>query len=346
LPCVLGRALLRSRRDLIDVLTILTVAGLVYSLPIFYELRMSPMLHENLYGFSPRSDWSQNLRAGGYRATVFMGHGLVVGFFMFLCTVSAIALQRAGKKSMFGVPMWLIVLYLLGVLVLCKSAGAIIYGLVGYALVRFFSTKSAMRTLVFLAVVVISYPLTRMFEVFPVQELLGAAEALGPERVQSLQFRFDNEDLLLAKGSERLWFGWGGFNRERVYDPDSAKDLVIQDGQWIVVFGTQGLIGFCCYFALMVLPVVRAPKQMRRIKRKDDQVMLSAFGYLVVMCAANMLPNMHLPYLQFILAMGFGTLMREVAREEAAERGQSMQPGAANRETSRPRPQSIQTPAT
>jgi hypothetical protein len=199
---------------------------------------------------------------------------------------------------------------------------------------------------VFLAVVVISYPLTRMFEVFPVQELLGAAEALGPERVQSLQFRFDNEDLLLAKGSERLWFGWGGFNRERVYDPDSAKDLVIQDGQWIVVFGTQGLIGFCCYFALMVLPVVRAPKQMRRIKRKDDQVMLSAFGYLVVMCAANMLPNMHLPYLQFILAMGFGTLMREVAREEAAERGQSMQPGAANRETSRPRPQSIQTPAT
>ena len=95
-----------------------------------------------------------------------------------------------------------------------------------------------------------------------VKEILNAASALGPERVQSLQFRFDNEDLLVTKGAERLWFGWGGFNRERVYDEETAKDLVIQDGQWIVVFGTQGFIGFCCYFALIVLPVLRAPSQL------------------------------------------------------------------------------------
>jgi len=348
LPCVLGRALLRSRRDLIDILAILTVGGLVYSLPIFYELRMSPMLHENIYGFNPREDWSQNLRGGGYRATVFMGHGLVVGFFMFISAISAVALQRAGKKSMFGVPMGLVVLFLFAMLVLCKAVAAILYGVIGYVFLRFFSAKNTMRMVVVLALIVISYPISRMFEIFPVKEILSAAETLGPERVQSLEFRFDNEDLLLAKGSERLWFGWGGFNRERVYDAESAKDLVIQDGQWIAVFGTQGLIGFCCYFALMVLPVLRARKQMRRIKRRDDQVLLAGFGYLVVICAVNMLPNMHLPYLQFIFALGFSALMLEVPREEALERSQSMQPRATPKETSRPRSrsESMRAPAT
>jgi hypothetical protein len=306
----------------------------VYSLPIFYELRMSPMLHENIYGFSPREDWSQNLRGGGYRATVFMGHGLVVGFFLFLSTISAIALQRAGKKNVYGVPMGLVLLYLFVVLVMCKAVATIIYGAIGYVLIRFFSTKAAMRTLILLSLIVVSYPVSRMFELFPTEQILSASEALGPDRVQSMQFRFDNEDLLLAKGAERLWFGWGGFNRERVYDAESAKDLVIQDGQWIVIFGTQGLIGFCCYFAFMVLPVFRAPKQMRRVKRKDDQVLLVAFGYLVVICAVNMLPNMHLPYLQFIFAMGLAALMHEVPREEAVERSQSLQPGP--RQTTRP----------
>lgn len=345
LPCVLGRALLRSRRDLIDLMSILTVGGLVYSLFIFYELRMSPMLHENIYGFNPREDWSQNLRGGGYRATVFMGHGLVVGFFIFMSTISAVTLYRAGKRSMFGVPMGWVVLYLFGVLVLCKAVAAILYGIVGFMCLRFFSTKNVMRVLVLLSVVVISYPISRMFEWFPVKEILSASEALGPERVQSLQFRFDNEDLLLAKGSERLWFGWGGFNRERVYDPESAKDLVIQDGQWIAVFGTQGLIGFCCYFALMVLPVLRAPKQMKRIKRRDDKMLLAGFGYLVSICAVNMLPNMDLPYLQFIFAMGFGALMFEVPREEALERSRSLQPEAAATPRSRPRSRSEHVPA-
>jgi hypothetical protein len=338
LPVVVGRALLRSRRDLVDVLTILTVAGLVYSLPIFYELRMSPMLHENIYGFTPRDDWSQNLRGGGYRATVFMGHGLVVGFFLFLSTLSAVALHRAGKRNMYGVPMGLVVLYLFGVLVMCKAVATVIYGAIGYVLLRFVSVKNAMRVLIFLTVIVISYPVSRMFEVFPVQEILSAAETLGPERVQSMQFRFDNEDLLLAKGSERLWFGWGGFNRERVYDAESAKDLVIQDGQWIVIFGTQGFIGFCCYFAFMVLPVFRAPKQLKKVKRKDDRILLVAFGYLVVICAVNMLPNMHLPNLQFVFAMGLSALLREVPREEAMERAKSVRPGEKKEQDTTPPP--------
>lgn len=109
-----------------------------------------------------------------------------------------------------------------------------------------------------------------------------------------------------------------------------------------MIFGTQGFIGFCCYFALIVLPVLRAPRQLKRIKRKDDKVLLVGFGYLVVMCAVNMLPNMHLPYLQFIFAMGFGALMRELPREEALERAQSMHPEEPRKPSTRPPPHSLQ----
>jgi hypothetical protein len=314
MPCLLGRALLRSKRDLLDVLEILAVAGLVYSIPIFYELRMSPMLQQNIYGFAARADWSQNMRLGGYRPTVFMGHGLQVGFFMFVCTTAAVILHKTGKRRLFGVPMGYVVLYSFGTLVLCKAAAALIYGAVGFLLIRFVSVKNQMRVLVFLAVVVVSYPMARLSGVFPTDALLSAASLLGPDRVQSLQFRFDNEDILLFKGAERMLFGWGGFNRERVYDAETAKDLVIQDGHWIAVFGTNGLVGFCCVFALLLLPVMQAARQMRHVKAPPDRALLAGFGLIVVICSVNLLPNMQLPVLQFYFAAGLAVLAKELQK--------------------------------
>jgi hypothetical protein len=319
IPCLIGRAILRSRRDLVDALQILVAAGLIYSVPIFFELRMSPMLHENIYGYAARWDWSQNMRAGGYRATVFMGHGLVVGFFMFLSATAAIALHKAGKRRMFGMPMGVIVGYLLFTLVFCKSAAAMLYGVAGFAVLRYLHSKARVRVLAFLAVVVLSYPLSRMFELFPTSSLLAVAESLGPERVQSMQFRFDNEDLLLLRASERLWFGWGGFNRDHVFDPESAKDLVVLDGHWIAVFGQQGLVGFLGFFALIVWPVFDAWRRMRRVKQRSEQVMLAGFGFIVVICAVNMLPNMQLPFLQFVFASGLAVLMNELPKQAAQQ---------------------------
>jgi hypothetical protein len=315
IPCWLGRALLRSRRDLLDVLEILVAAGLIYSLPIFWELRMSPMLQENIYGFAARTDWLQNMRLGGYRATVFMGHGLQVGFFIFICTIAAVTLHKVGKRRMFGVPMGYIVLYLFITLFFCKAAAALIYGAVGFLLIRFVNVKQQMRVLVVLAAIVVSYPMSRLSGVFPTDALLSGASLLGPDRVQSLQFRFDNEDLLLFKGAERIWFGWGGFARERVYDAETGKDLVIQDGHWIAVFGQHGLVGFCCFFALLLVPVVQAAREMRKVKERADRTLLAGFGLLVVICSVNLLPNMQLPYLQFYFAAGLAVLTKQLQRE-------------------------------
>jgi hypothetical protein len=316
-PCVLGRALIRSRRDLYDVLQILVVAGLVYTVPILWELRMSPMLHDQLYGFTPRADWSQNLRLGGYRPTVFMGHGLVVGFFMFLCTTAAITLHKAGKRTLWGVPMGYLIGYLFIILVLVKATAALLYAAVGFVLIRMLSIKSQLRIFLFLAFVVVSYPLSRITNVFPTQPLLSAAGTFGADRVQSLQFRFDNEDILVIKGIERPIFGWGGFSRERVYSDETGKDLVVQDGAWIARFGTHGVVGFVCYFAVLLWPVVVAARGMREVKSRTDRALLSGLAFMVVICCVNMLPNMHLPNLQFFFAAGLATLMRQLPRQQA-----------------------------
>jgi hypothetical protein len=321
-PCVLGRSLIRNRKDLIEVLTILVKAGLVYSIPIIWELRMSPMLHMNFYGFMPRSDWLQNMRQGGWRPTVFMGHGLVVGFFMFLSTTAAIALKRAGKSRFRWAPMWAVILYLFVMLVLCKAMGALIYGVVAYALQSWLGVKNRMRVLALLVLIVAAYPLSRMLDLFPVEQVVSSAsEMMGPDRAQSLQFRFDNEDMVLTKGAEKLWFGWGGFARDHVYDDYLGKDLVIQDGYWIVVFGQTGLFGFLCTFSLILLPILRARKAVRKLRGRVDLALLSGLAVMVTICAVNLLPNMSLPNLQLFFAAGLAVLAREMprqARQEAA----------------------------
>jgi hypothetical protein len=334
IPILLGRALIRNQRDLRDVFSVLAVAGIVYSIPILWETRMSPMLHVNLYGFAPRNDWAQNLRMGGYRATVFMGHGLVVGFFMFICTTAAVAMHKAGKRQILGVRMHYAVIYLFAILAICKAAAALIYGLLGMLLIRYMNVKNQMRVLMFLALIVVSYPVSRLTNVFPTQALLSAAGTLGPERVESLQFRFDNEDILVIKAVDRWVFGWGGFGRDRVYDVETGKDFVVQDGHWITLFGSHGAVGYICYFLLLLLPIYQATRRMHSIPSRNDRALLAGLGFIVVLCAVNMLPNMQLPNLQFFLAAGLGSLIKELPKQAAAEARAAAQADDADAPTS------------
>jgi hypothetical protein len=320
IPLWLGRALLRTREDMVDTLKILVISGLIYSVPILYELRMSPMLHQDVYGFQSRTDWLQNIRSGGFRATAFMGHGLIVAFFMFMSTASAIVLHKSGQKRLLGIKMWVIITYMFGMLVVCKTSATLIYGAAAFALIRWTSVKTQTRAMILASIIVAAYPASRMFEVFPVKGLMSAAQLLGPERTQSMQFRFDNEDVLLVRGAEHLWFGWGGFGRERVYDKDSGKDLVIQDGYWIIIFGQQGVVGFICFFALMLIPVCKTRYGLAALKGRSDKVLLTGFGVLVLFCAINMLPNMAIPNIQLFLASGLAVLIRTLPRQAMHEK--------------------------
>lgn len=317
LPFFLGRVFLRSSRDLRIFFVLLASAGVIYSLPILYELRMSPMLHANVYGFFARNTWLQNVRDGGYRPTVFMGHGLIVGFFICLTLLAALSLRKAGRRSLFGVRIEGILAYLALILLLCKASGAFLFALASTPILLKGGVKTQMRAAALLSVLVLAYPALRIADMLPTEALVELARRGSEDRAGSLLFRFDNEDVLAMKASERVWFGWGGYGREHIYDERSGKDLTVQDGHWIIVFGQRGVVGFACFYGLLLLPVFMTAVRMGRIPDVSDRALLAGLAFIIGLCSVNTLPNMVLPIIPFFLAGGLVTLLSELPKQRA-----------------------------
>ena len=127
LTFALARALLFSAAAIRELLIALMLGGLAYSLPMLVEVRLSPQINIWVYGFFQHS-FEQMMRQGGFRPIVFLAHGLWVAFFAMTAVLAATALAREaeGPKRR---RLLLAAGYLLGVLVLCKSAGSLIYAL-------------------------------------------------------------------------------------------------------------------------------------------------------------------------------------------------------------------------
>jgi hypothetical protein len=221
---------------------------------------------------------------------VFMGHGLLVAFFIATTATAAAALWRTRTRVFSLAPVG-ITTYLIAILVLCKSMGPLLYGAVLVPLVRFTQPRLQLRIATVLVSIALLYPMLRMADLFPTRLLVDAATSISGERADSLAFRFDNEDLLLAHGSERLFFGWGRFGRGRVYAEDSGKDISVTDGVWIITVVSFGLFGFFAQFCLLALPVYRARSALKFAKSDQDRIALAALALIVSINIVDLLPN-------------------------------------------------------
>lgn len=288
LPFFVGRQFLRRTQDIKHIFQAIVAAELIYTLPLLFEIRFSPVLQSWVYGI--QFDFFQSLRGGGYRPMVFMGHGLTAAFFMMIAIISGSALWRT-NTSLFGVKSGGIVGYLFIILVLCKSLGATVYSATLGPLVRFASPRIQMRTAMTLMLVALSYPVLRTLDLFPTKLIGGLAESFSSEREQSLQFRFDNEDLLLAHALERPAFGWGRYGRNHVYEPTYGKDLAVVDGRWIIALGQFGIFGFIAEFGLYAVSIFRASLAFRFAASQEDRLYLSALALIVSVCMIDSLPN-------------------------------------------------------
>jgi len=301
LPFFVGRRYLTRSEDIETVLSVSVVAALVYSLPMLFEIRMSPQLSEWLYGtFSAAS--SVEMRYGGFRPVVFMINGLAAAFFLSMAVLAAVAFWRV-KTDVARIPASGATVYLGTVLILCKSAGALVYAVIFGLLVRWFSPKIQMRLAVVLSAIAIAYPILRMSDLFPTTELLSVATDVSPERSASLEVRFEQEQQLLAHASERFWFGWGRYGRSRIYD-DYGNDISITDGQWIVTFGQFGIFGFLGQFGLLTLPVFLAWRAFRLVRSQREAIFLSCFTLIVALTAIEQLPNASISSWSWLLVGG------------------------------------------
>lgn len=320
LPFFLGRMLFRTTDDLEEMIKILAVAGLWYSLACLVEIRLSPQIHRWIYGYAPHTDFAQTIRWGGFRPMICMAHGLAVAMFMTAATMSAGIMTRfkhrltrfrlTAKTSMF---------YLGIILVACKSTGAIIYAFVFVPTVWKAKPKNIVRVALALATFVAVYPTLRAFDLFPTQKVVETAKsAFGADRAQSIEFRFKNENLLLEKAMSRQWFGWGGYGRGRIYDWEMGKEVTIADGQWIIVLSRRGIVGSFCFFALLLGPIFAMRKRLRKIKDKRERTLAAGATLILAVYCLDMVPNASYSVIPFILAGALWTISQNMVKGTAS----------------------------
>lgn len=309
IPFLLGQRFLADERALRDLLVAVALAGLVYSLPALFEVRMSPQLHTWIYGYFPHS-FAQQMRFDGFRPVVFLGHGLLTGLFFAMAFLAAAALWRGHRGSTKG--RWAAAAgCLLLTLALAKAVSAWAYAAL-LAPVIFAGRRLQRLVLLAVGLTVLLYPMLRGADLVPTRQIEAAAAIVSQDRADSLRYRFDNEDILLARANERPAFGWGGWGRSRVYDLETGRDISVTDGWWIIVIGQYGWVGYVAEFGLLTLPLLLLAR--RRIGGPAPFAAV-ALGLVLAANLLDLLPNSGITPLTWLIAGGLtGLLARAPAR--------------------------------
>jgi hypothetical protein len=334
LPFYLGRLLVRRPGDLSDLFKVLVAAGVLYSLFILVELRMSPQFHDWVYGFH-QAPFHHTYRFGGYRPMVFMPNGLSVAVLIAVAGVAARGLGRA-KLGVFSIPVksGMISHYLLVILILCKSTGAALIGLVFNGMVAVLRRRTLARVLLLLTVLVIIYPFARLTGVFPAESVVSAARVVSERRAHSLEFRFKHEDQLAEKARERFLFGWGGYGRAGIYHEITGRDLSTTDSQWILWLTRRGVITMSLLYAVLYLPVLVAIRRLPRMGSASSQTLVLSTAAMIVIYLLDALVNAVFVTFPYFLA---GALMGAAsAVPRRARRAKRVPPSSAGAPGGRP----------
>ena len=252
LPYLVGRLHFRTEEELRDLVVGIVVGGLVYVPFCVYEMRMSPLLLNKLYGIGV----FMASRLGGWRPRVFFADGLELGMWMTVSCLCAVWMWwRRSLTTLWGYSFGAFFLPVIVVVtVLCRSSGAMMLLMAGLAVLWFsvqFRSRLLMLALVLGPIIYIAVRVPNVWDYSGLVDFLS--QNFSSDRAESLAFRFKNEDILIAKAIQMPVFGWGGWGRSRVFNEDGV-DVSITDGLWIIIMGPTGVVGLCSYLAVFVLP--------------------------------------------------------------------------------------------
>lgn len=258
-PFIVGYYLLGEKKDHRALVVLMVWFGLFYALPALWEIRMSPRLHLEFYGIFPH-DFKQQVRYGGFRPMVFLGHGLLVAAFFSLVVISALFVWKNEPKLRFKFisPLHAFV-GMIVVLFLCKTVGALVITLGLVVIVLSFSKNLILRALLAIGLLLFLYPGIKTVATPVLDSLVEFAASYDQERAESLFFRFKNETMMLERAMEKSLFGWSGYGRNFVYTPE-GNPASTPDGFWIIKFGAYGWLGYLSFFGLTLLGMLRLRK--------------------------------------------------------------------------------------
>lgn len=250
-PYLLGRLYCSDLLGMFELAVGIFLGGLLYVPLCLFEIRMSPTLHLWLYGFHQHS-FFQTFRFGGWRPTVFMFHGLMVGMWMAMASLVGIWLWMSRSvRTLWRIPMPWLVGALLVTTVMCKSLGSLALLAIGLAAMLIMRTEWGRASVLLLLVIPPLYYAFRIPKVWSGEGLTDVSGMISEERQGSLQFRLENEDILVEKATRKPLFGWGTWGRAR---PLSTQ--TITDGLWIIELGDEGYVGLCSMAAVYAASLI------------------------------------------------------------------------------------------
>ena len=305
-PLLLARNFLRSDSDLKDLLWAVFLGAMIYSLPMLLEVRLSPQLNIWVYGYFQHS-FEQMIRDGGFRPIVFLYHGLWAAFLAMSGLLAAVTIARS-EPTRRAVAWWVCAIYLMGVLVLCKSMASILYGFAFAPAIAFLTTRMQMHLALALVLLVLAYPVLKAGDAVPEDRILELAEGVDAERANSLRFRLDNENVLMDRAMERPFFGWGSWGRNHIYDA-SGTILTTTDGRWIITMGVYGWVGFLAEFGLLTLPILLLWRRTTGVVSGAIPPWLGGLALIHVINVIDLLPNATITPMTWLIAgalLGYG----------------------------------------
>lgn len=318
LPFLLGRQFLASDTGLRELLVATMVGGLIYSVPALIEVRLSPQLNTWIYGFFQHS-FEQMMRDGGFRPIVFLPHALWLALFLLTAVLSTAALARqAGPTE--KARLILATVYLAGVLYLCKSLASQLYAVGFLPVILIANPRTQLKITAMLALIAVTYPVLRNTGLIPLDAILERANEISPARAQSLGYRFENEQILLDRAKDKTWFGWGGWGRNLLHDPENGRVVTIPDGRWIIVFGTYGWAGYIAEMGLLAMPLLLLWRRTRGGLPPRFSPYAATVAVLLAVTMTDMLLNATLIPLTWMCAgalLGYAEALSHPARPGA-----------------------------
>lgn len=332
MPFLIGYMILSSTDSVRLYMRTLVLATLAYSLPMLMEVRLSPQLNVWIYGFFAH-DFSQSIRYGGFRPMVFLEHGLWVALFTVMGVLSATVVYKEAEGPRRLRALW-VLLYLLAVLVMCKSAASLMYGVMLVPAILMMGMRWQMRMAGIVTTLVLLYPFAMLAGLVPVTAITDYIIGLDVDRGNSLLFRFNNEIVLLERSAEKFIAGWGGWNRHHVVNPDDGMFETITDGQWIIYVSTGGFLTYIAMFGLLCGSVIRYWYHAAKTGHYNRWTV----GMTLILAAniVDLIPNATLTPLTWLAAGALAGLAvrRATAEDDAPQR--SLRPAVAPAAVFRP----------
>ena len=257
-PYFLGRIYLNNLKGMRMLAIAILVGGLAYVPLCIFEVRFSPQLHSIIYGSHAFADFGQAIRMGGFRPTVFMYHGLAVGGWMMAAALVGIGLWKTGTlKKLRNIPIKFMVPLLVIVVILNKSTGAYLMFMMGLGVLGCaWYLRQSLPVIFLVGFMNIYLAQNALTESYISDQIVHTLQpVMSEERMQSLEFRFNNEEILADKARQQVLFGWGGWGRNRVYD-DEGNDITVTDSLWIIAYGINGLVGLTGLYWSFFAPIL------------------------------------------------------------------------------------------